>query len=484
MSSSTDLVIRGGYVVDGTGEYGRCDVAVADGSVASVSPAGSSTEAATVLDAEGVVVLPGVVDSHVHLTDLGAGTSGGYSPAHRRLAAAGVTTAVEFYDFATVLDQWQQSAAGLTVLGLQGLPAYGATTSAEQVRVDVAEALRQGSIGVKLLGGHFPGTPRSAGWAIEAAADAGCYVAFHAGTTEHGSNLDGMVEALDVAAGYPLHVAHTNAYLRGAVRGLLDENLRALALLREHPQVVSESHLAPLNICLGGVEDGEFTDHIVVNCLRLRGYDPEPSGLRAAFDDGFAHSLIDDGARAVPTSGPDGWRHWSADPAHTSLCFAVNRRLSAYLQACARIDPAGELTYEGPGSFVVDAISSDGGYWRNVILEQGLALVQHGSLSLSQLAHKTSAAPAALFGLQGKGRIAPGFDGDLVGVDPMTRRVAFTIAGGRVIFDGDTVVGRGGTVLTTPAGVEALRRRDIPYGTVDLAASEFQRRANGVGQLV
>lgn len=482
MSPSNDLVVRGGHVVDGTGEHGRPDVAVAHGTIASVSPAGA--DAATVLDAEGLVVLPGVVDSHVHLTDLGSGASGGFSPAHRRLAAAGVTTAVEFYDFATVLDQWEQSAAGLTVLGLQGLPAYGASTSAQRVRDDVAEAVRQGSIGVKLLGGHFPGTPRSAGWAIEAAADAGCYVAFHAGTTEHGSNLDGMVEALDVASGHPLHVAHTNAYLRGAVRDLMDENLQALALLREHPQVVSESHLAPLNICLGGVDGSEFTDHIVVNCLRLRGYDTDPAGLRAAFDDGFAHSLVDDGERAVPTSGDAGWRHWSADPAHTSLCFAVNRRLSAYLQACARVDAAGALAYEGPGRFVVDAISSDGGYWRNVILEQGLALVHHGSLTLSQLAHKTSAAPAALFGLRHKGRIAPGFDADLVGVDPATRRVAFTIAAGEVVFDGQTVMGRGGTVLTTSAGVDALQRRGIPCATLDLADSEFRRRAHGADQLV
>jgi N-acyl-D-amino-acid deacylase len=73
-----DLVIRGGFLVDGTGEPGRlADVAVADGVIAAVVDAGAGSEtgpetgpdigpARRVVDAAGRLVTPGWVDIHTH----------------------------------------------------------------------------------------------------------------------------------------------------------------------------------------------------------------------------------------------------------------------------------------------------------------------------------------------------------------------------------------------------------------------------------
>src|SRR4051812_46054886 len=60
-----DLVVRGGTVIDGTGAPGRReDVAVQDGEVVAV---GEVTEdAATTIDADGLVVAPGFIDPHTH----------------------------------------------------------------------------------------------------------------------------------------------------------------------------------------------------------------------------------------------------------------------------------------------------------------------------------------------------------------------------------------------------------------------------------
>ncbi|MEU3270511.1 dihydroorotase family protein [Saccharomonospora sp. NPDC006951] len=476
MPGALDLLIRNARVVDADGDQGVRDVAIRDGVIAAVEPE-ISTRALREIDATGLTLLPGVVDSHVHLTDLAAGNKvTKRSPAHERLARAGVTTAVEFFDFGTVLDQWHASSAGLTILGLQGLPAYTDSTPLARITDDVASALREGAIGIKLLGGHFPSSPDASARAIAEGEHAGCYVAFHAGTTANGSNLDGMREALQLADGKPLHLAHTNAYLRGAILDLVEENTTALRWLRENPRVVSEAHLAPLNLCVGALEGDRFTDHIVVNCLRLGGYPPERKGLLAAFADGFAYCLRQDAVAATPVTGDEGRAVWEADPDHTSLCFPVNRRLSGFMQSSARTTADGTIRYEGAGEFVVDAISSDGGYWRNLILDQGLALVQFGALSLPQLADKTSRAPAALFGIPGKGSIAAGADADIVGVACGPREVRFTIAAGAVIFDGERVVGGGGTVLTTEHGEAALRDRNIPHRVLDLGASEFLRR--------
>jgi dihydroorotase len=53
-----------------------------------------------------------------------------------------------------------------------------------------------------------------------------------------------------------------------------------------------------------------------------------------------------------------------------------------------------------------------------------LTAVSEGSLELTDLVRLTSSGPAAIFGLSHKGQIAPGYDADLVLVDP---RASWTI---------------------------------------------------------
>lgn len=61
-----DIIIRGGIVMDGTGGPGfRADVAVKDGKISAVGDLGGM-EADRVIDAEGLAVAPGFIDSHAH----------------------------------------------------------------------------------------------------------------------------------------------------------------------------------------------------------------------------------------------------------------------------------------------------------------------------------------------------------------------------------------------------------------------------------
>src|SRR3712207_1702791 len=70
MTSSYDLLITGGEIADGTGAPPfRADVAIRDGRVAAIIPAGQLDPQfadSPALDASGLLVAPGFIDIHSH----------------------------------------------------------------------------------------------------------------------------------------------------------------------------------------------------------------------------------------------------------------------------------------------------------------------------------------------------------------------------------------------------------------------------------
>jgi dihydroorotase (multifunctional complex type) len=86
-----ELVIRGGDIVDADQAY-TADIGVVDGKIAVIASPGSLGGAAREIDAMGLTVLPGVVDSHVHVRDPGFTHKEDFQTATLAAAAGGVTT--------------------------------------------------------------------------------------------------------------------------------------------------------------------------------------------------------------------------------------------------------------------------------------------------------------------------------------------------------------------------------------------------------
>ena len=84
------LAVRGGQVVT-PDEIRRADILVQDSVIAGVVAPGEGVAAETV-DASGLVVLPGVVDAHVHVNEPGRAEWEGWEAATRGAARGGVTT--------------------------------------------------------------------------------------------------------------------------------------------------------------------------------------------------------------------------------------------------------------------------------------------------------------------------------------------------------------------------------------------------------
>jgi allantoinase len=95
VAEAFDLVFRAARVVTAAGETAAC-VAVRDGRVAAVEPLGAGLAGRrTVTLADDEVLLPGLVDTHVHVNEPGRTSWEGFASATRAAAAGGVTTIVD-----------------------------------------------------------------------------------------------------------------------------------------------------------------------------------------------------------------------------------------------------------------------------------------------------------------------------------------------------------------------------------------------------
>jgi allantoinase len=95
VAEAFDLVFRAARVVTAAGEAAAC-VAVRDGRVAAVEPLGAGLAGRrTVTLADDEVLLPGLVDTHVHVNEPGRTSWEGFASATRAAAAGGVTTIVD-----------------------------------------------------------------------------------------------------------------------------------------------------------------------------------------------------------------------------------------------------------------------------------------------------------------------------------------------------------------------------------------------------
>ncbi len=96
MTDDAVTLIRGGRVVAADGEY-EADVLIAGEQIAAVGNV-DAPAAATVIDAAGCLVLPGLIDNHTHLSMpfMGMWSSDDYDTGTQAAAAGGTTCIVDF----------------------------------------------------------------------------------------------------------------------------------------------------------------------------------------------------------------------------------------------------------------------------------------------------------------------------------------------------------------------------------------------------
>jgi allantoinase len=132
--TAADLIVRGKRVITPAGERAAA-IRVRGGVVAAISGFDEIVPSATVHEAGDFVVMPGVVDTHVHINEPGRTEWEGFSAATRAAAAGGVTTLIE--------------------MPLNSIPA---TTTAAALREKLAAAAGKLWVDAGFWGGVVPGS--------------------------------------------------------------------------------------------------------------------------------------------------------------------------------------------------------------------------------------------------------------------------------------------------------------------------------------
>ena len=460
-----DVVLKGGRVFDPVHHVDeRLDMGIREGKIAELGK--ELAQADETIDVSGLTVIPGVIDMHVHVTKLLGGRVGYYMAAR-----TGVTTIIDYAGPVTDISSHISSqGCGLNVGCIDAvLPEQvGQSPSRTQIRSFLEQSLQNGSLGLKILGGHYPMDPDSSRLCVEEANVKKVMVACHAGSTQQRSDIYGLKEAVEFARGQRMLMAHINAYCRGNRYHYLEELRDAFQLLRENPNIISDSHMAVNNGTSGACRNGVPCDAITVNCLKMFGYEPTKDGLAKAMGDGKVGAIASLENENILLYKEEALQYWSGRGTDVNVSFPAN--LASVASACLV-----ERRVPGGKPLIELAATDGGGFPRNGLIQKLLPFFRLGYLTLEEIVEKCSVNPAEVFGLRGKGNLGIGADADITVLDLERLDAVMSFARGKQIMDHGRVMGTGGTFLTTEAGVKSAEKLQLNYQIADTERSGLYR---------
>ncbi len=227
---AADLVIRGGVVI-GNGGGRAADVVVDAGSVAALTGPGKGGPSRRLIDATGLIVLPGAIDAHVHFDAPGRDEWEGWESGSLAAVAGGVTTVIDMpidSDPPTIdVDAVRAKCAAAGASSLVDFALWGGLVPRN--RASLEDLLHSGIVGLKAFmcdsgwAAFPPCDTEDLSQGMEAAARAGLPVAVHCedpsrfGPREDDrppeSELSAVAIACEAAARHAarLHIVHCSS---------------------------------------------------------------------------------------------------------------------------------------------------------------------------------------------------------------------------------------------------------------------------------
>lgn len=453
--SHYSLLLKNGHVIDPINQVNEIsDIGIIDNQISAVAPNLNPRHAEKVIDLSHHIVIPGIIDPHVHIQNIG----------HRNMAKVGVVTAVDVTASMTeIVSGIKQMGTGMNIAAVTDIHHYIHEThpSRAKIKTMLNTYLASGALGVKIIQEPLP--HETILDTIEIANTQQAYVKLDCGVTEEGSNINGLSWIIkELGNNLCLDIAHINSYCRGQVKDPIEEALSALQLLTLKQNIQSESYLGIINGTNGQVINDILLNGCTRDCLHLGGYPETAAGMRQALLDGYARVPEVIGGETVLLTGSDALEAWLATDQRT-VSFPVNVPSAAILLATRK---------NIKNQFIINAISTDGGATpRNVIVSSGLALVRYGALTIQDFVIKTSYNPSRMFGMLSKGTLGVNMDADITVLDPVKGQATMGIAQGQIIMINKVITGHRGHLLTTTQGEPTIKKTGLPYSLLDLSKS-------------
>jgi dihydropyrimidinase len=396
------MLIRGGTVVTADGER-NADVLIRDGKVAEVREGIAGD--ADVIDATGLLVLPGVVDPHTHLLlDTGtARTADDFESGSRSAAAGGVTT---FLDFAP-----QQAGQRFA--------------QALQSRLDLIEGRSHIDYAIHLNIAHLPpGWERDLARLVEAGVTSAKIYTTYRGTIFYADDWTWYrLMERSGEAGFLVQVhAENDAIVEGRSQQLVDEGKRSLKYHALARPGIAEAEAVGRGLLFSRATGSpvyfvHLSTPLAVDLIS----DARRSGVQAIAET-CPHYLVLDDSRY---DRPDAARYVMTPPLRDRDSQAqLWERLSRGAIQTIGSDHCGFSLSQRAGVDDFRAISPGiPGVETSLLLMHSFGL-QTQRLSRSDMVRLLSTNPAKIFGLwPQKGDLLPGSDADLVLFDPRPQRV-------------------------------------------------------------
>lgn len=474
VSDGFDLVLRGGRVVAG-GEVTTADIGVRAGKIAAIGPALGPGRAERRVD--GRVVMPGGVDSHCHveqLTASGIMNADTWETATRAAAFGGTTTIVPFAAQHRGLDLVEVVADYHVRAERGALVDYGfhmivTDPTPKVIAEDLPALIAAGHGSVKVFMTYDPLKVGDEGVLalLAVARDENAMVCVHA---ENHAMIAWETARL-LAAGQTAPKFQALAHPRAAETEAVHRLIAFAELVRQPVTVFHVTQAEAL---------------AEVRAARARGVP-----VWAETCPQYLYLTADD----MDRPGVEGAKWMCSPPLRTvadqealwEALAAGDLDMVTSDHAPFRHDASGKLA-QGPGASFKQMANGLPGIGQRMALMFDAAM--RGRLTLARVAEVTAEAPARVFNLAGKGRIAVGADADLVVWDPEARGV-MTDAGvrdatGYTPYPGREVIGAveavflrgtaivdGDRLLATPGSGRFLPRQGgAPARWTDAAGAE------------
>ncbi|GAA2588210.1 allantoinase [Dactylosporangium fulvum] len=392
-------VVRAGQVCSASAE-GRLDIRIEDGRIAAVAPHLPAEAGDHVIDASGMLVLPGLIDCHVHFRDPGSPERESFPTGTAAAASNGVTTVLEMPTSdvpVTTAERIEKRGRHLTGRSFVDFGLYAGAGRGSLD--DVAGCASAGAVAFKTFT-HSPTAARAAAfeglWAVnqpdllctlQAVAATGRVHALHC---EDDSLLEYFASKDDASA--PFGVRHRNS----------------------RPPVVEQSAVAAVTALALETRSRIHLVHVSTNHAVDIACAARDIGVDLSIETCGHYLTLDD--RTLDRFGS----HAKCNP---PLRPADTREALVRAVRDGRID----IIASDHCSYTPDEIAKHSDDPQHALpglpgieflLPTLMHLVTAGGIPMRQAVACLTSAPARRFGLKGKGDIAVGYDADLVVVAP------------------------------------------------------------------